>query len=184
MDSLFNYQHSRHRHHQHHANPRNRRTNGRVRGRRMLVLVAAMLLFVGTATAVFYAHAHRTTDSERPSRLTFENGAGTPAQPADQFMHSIVTEDGALGWHQLCASLQRQLPMNALVQQAQAQRTTLAQYGVWLTVKFVGTQPQRDGGVSHVYIVTAHWPGGATQTRTYIVLTQPSGCVEDVQNHA
>jgi len=150
----------------------------------MLVWVAATLLFVAAATAVFYAYAHWTTASESPSRLTLGSGTGTTVQPADQFMHSIVTEDGALGWHQLCPNLQTQLPMNALVQQARAQRTTLAQYGVWLTVKFVGTQPQHDGGVSHVYVVTAHWPSGATQTRTYIVLTQPSGCVEDVQNHA
>jgi hypothetical protein len=137
----------------------------------VLVWVAAMLLFVAAVPAAFYAHAHWATASE------------TPPQPADLFMHSIVTEDGALGWHQLCPSLQAQLSMNALVQQAQAQRTTLAQYGVWLTEKFVGTQSQGDGGVSHIYVVTAHWPSGTTQTRTYIVLTQPSGCVEDVQNH-
>ena len=172
--------------HQHHAKPQNRRAGGWVRGHRKLLWVAAMLLFVAAAPAVLYAHAHwaATASEGGPSHLTLGSGSGTSLQPADQFMYSIATEDGALGWHQLCPSLQAQLPMNALVQQAQAQGTTLAQYGVWLTVKFVRTQPQGDGGVSHVYVVTAHYPSGTTQTRTYTVLTQPSGCVEDVQSHA
>jgi hypothetical protein len=183
MAGPFNYPHSPHHHHQHHAKPRNRHADGWGRGHRMLVGVAVLLLLVA-ASAVLYSRAYSTaTPSERPSRLAFESGTSTPLQPADQFMHSIITEDGALGWHQLCPSLQAQLSMNALVQLAQAQRTALAQYGVRLTMKFVGTQPQRDGGVSHVYIVTAHWPSGTTQTRTYIVLTQRSGCVEDVQIH-
>jgi hypothetical protein len=68
-----------------------------------------------------------------------------------------------------------------MVQQANAQRTDLAQQNVRLTVAPVGTRLQKDGGIMHLYVVTAHWPSGATQTRTFNVLTQPSGCVEDVQ---
>jgi hypothetical protein len=96
-------------------------------------------------------------------------------------MRSVVAQDGTLGWHQLCPSLQTVLPLNTMVQQASAQRAGLAQQSVRLTVAPVGTRLQKDGGVTHEYVVTAHWPNGATQTRTYNVLTQPSGCVEDVE---
>jgi hypothetical protein len=106
----------------------------------------------------------------------------TSLQPADRFMQSIVTDDGALGWRQLCPNIQAQLPMDQLVQQANAQRAAAAQEGVRLTMQFVGTHRQQDGGVTRVYVVTAHWPDGTTQQRMYNVLTQSSGCVEDVQN--
>jgi hypothetical protein len=68
-----------------------------------------------------------------------------------------------------------------MVQQANVQRGDLAQQSVRLTVAPIGTRLQKDGGITHVYEVTAHWPSGATQIRTFTVLTQPSGCVEDVQ---
>lgn len=186
MSGPIDHPHSPHHQHQHHAQPQNRRAGGRIGHRWILLLVVAVLLIVAAVPAVFYAYAQGAARaSERPERSsssTLESGPGTPLQPADRFMQSIVTDDGALGWHQLCASLQAQLPLGVLVKQANAQRMALAQQGVWLTAAFVGTQPQQDGGVSHVYVVTAHWPGGTTQTRTFTVLTQPSGCVEDVLN--
>ncbi|MGO8946969.1 MAG: hypothetical protein ACLQUY_04755 [Ktedonobacterales bacterium] len=182
MAGLIDHPHSPHHQRQHHAQPRNRSADGHAGRRRMLVWVIVALLFAAAVPALFYAHAQGSARaSERPSRITLESDPGKPLEPADQFMQSIVTEDGALGWHQLCPSLQAQIPLDTLVQQASAQRKALAQQGVWLTMAFVGTQPQPDGGVSHVYVVTAHGPGGATQKRTFTVLTQPSGCVEDVQ---
>jgi hypothetical protein len=96
-------------------------------------------------------------------------------------MQSLVTEDGALGWRQLCPNIQAQLPQDALVQQADAMRAAAVREGVWLTAQRVDTQSQPSGGEAHVYRVTMHWPNGATQQRTYSVLTQSSGCVEDVQ---
>ena len=57
----------------------------------------------------------------------------------------------------------------------------MAKQGIWLTAKPMGTHPQDDGGVSHMYKVTAHWRSGATQSLTFTVFTQSSGCVEDVQ---
>jgi hypothetical protein len=46
----------------------------------------------------------------------------------------------------------------------------------------MSAHPRQGGGAQRVYVVTAHWPNGTTQTRTFTVLTQSSGCVEDVQN--
>jgi hypothetical protein len=109
------------------------------------------------------------------------SGEHVRTQPADQFMRSLVTEDGALGWRQLCPNIQAQLPQDALVQQADAMRAAAAREGVWLTMESVGTSSQSGGGALHVYRVTMHWPNGATQQRTYSVLTLSSGCVEDVQ---
>src|SRR5262249_5237205 len=132
--------------------------------------------------AILYAmHASRSVENaDMPSQALQPNT--TQMQPADRFMQSIVTDDGALGWNQLCPSIQAQLPIGELVQQADAQRALLAQEGIRLTVKFVGSNPQRGGGALRVYEVTAHWPTGRTELRTFNVLTQPSGCVEDVTN--
>lgn len=47
--------------------------------------------------------------------------ANTPA-PADLFRQSVVKRDGTLGWHQLCPSLQAQLPLSMLASQVEAQR--------------------------------------------------------------
>ena len=138
------------------------------------------LLLVAALPVVLYA---RTQGSVGASNASAGGAHGQTAQtqPADQFMHSLVTEDGALGWRQLCPNIQAQLPQDALVQQANAMRAAAAREGVWLTVGSIGTHSQPDGGALHVYRVTMHWPNGSTQQRTYSVLTQSSGCVEDVQ---
>lgn len=155
----------------------------RVMHHRMLAWMVVMLLLAAVVPTAFYACAHGADGpSEQSTHITQHSGIDTSPQPADRFMQSIVSDDGALGWRQLCPSVQRQLPLDTVVKQANAQRMALAQQGVRLTVRFSRVYPQRDGGVSHEYVVTAHWPGGTTQTRTYIVLTQPPGCVEDVQN--
>ncbi len=47
--------------------------------------------------------------------------ANTPT-PADLFMQSVVKRDAAMGWHQLCSSVQSQVPLPALVGQVEKQR--------------------------------------------------------------
>lgn len=159
------------------------RSTSRIVSRRALVLLLVAVLLMAVVPAVLYAQSHvANADVGASSSAAQAQAHMAPAQPADRFMQSIVADDGALGWHQLCPSLQAQLPMGELVQQANAQRTAAAQQGVWLTLKFVGTQPRQGGGAQRTYEVTAHWPNGLTQTRTFTVLTQSSGCVEDVQN--
>jgi hypothetical protein len=169
-------------HHQHRPQPRDRHTHRRVFRRSVLVwVIVVAILLVAAVPAVFYLFAHVGPGAS----ATNSRSASTSnllASPADRFMKSIVTGDGALGWHQLCPSIQAQLPLAAIEQQANTQRNTMAKQGVWLTATPVGTHTQQDGGVSHLYVVTAHWRSGATQSSTFTVSTQSSGCVEDVQN--
>ena len=154
-----------------------------VQRHRLLIWSIAAPLVMAAAPMGIFAYAQWSSPaSQRPSHITSDTGLGASSQPADQFMRSVVTQDGTLGWRQLCPSLQTVLPPNTMVQQANVQRADLAQQNVRLTAAPVGTRLQKDGGITHVYVVTAHWPNGATQTRTFNVLTQPSGCVEDVQS--
>jgi hypothetical protein len=159
--------------HQFRPQSRDRRNHRSFLRRGVLVWVAIGLLLVVVAVPLaFYVVAHVASG---------QSGSGA-SSPADRFMQSIVTGDGALGWHQLCPSVQAQLPLPALEQQATAQHKAMTQQGMWLTSTPVGTHPQQDGGISHVYVVTAHWHSGVTQSTTFTVSTQRSGCVEDVQN--
>jgi hypothetical protein len=153
--------------------------NRKVRWRLAWLLVPVLL--VVAVPAILYMYAQRSS----PMAVVPGSRAPThsvPRQPADRFIQSIVTEDGALGWHQLCPTIQAQLPMDELVQQANEQRVTLLQHGIRLTMRFTGTMPRQGGGTVRMYEVTAHWPGGNTQQRTFSVYTQRSGCVEDVQS--
>lgn len=165
-------------HHQDRPHSRDRFNLRHIFRRSVLVWVAVALLLVAAVPTAFYLFAHiapgGTARTSRP--------ASTSGLPADRFIQSIVTADGALGWHQLCPSIQAQLPLGALEQQADAQRKAMRQQGVWLTATPEGTHAQQDGGVSHLYLVTAHWRSGAMQSTTFTVSTQSSGCVEDVQN--
>lgn len=119
-----------------------------------------------------------TASTTELAGVTISRAASTP--PADLFMQSLVKDDGALGWHQLCPSIQAQLPESTLIKQADTERGTRAQQGITLTADFIGARPRPSGGQLRVYIVTAHWHNGTTNLRTFSVLTQPSGCVEDV----
>jgi hypothetical protein len=47
--------------------------------------------------------------------------ANTPTL-VDLFMQSVVKRDAAMGWHQLCSSVQSQVPLSALVGQMEKQR--------------------------------------------------------------
>lgn len=109
-------------------------------------------------------------------------GLPTPqATPADLFMRSIATEDGTLGWNQLCPSLQVQLPREVLERHTQDLRSSHAQDGVSLTIDHVGDRPRTSGGQIRVYVATEHAADGSTGQKTYVVQTQASGCVESVQ---
>jgi hypothetical protein len=46
--------------------------------------------------------------------------ADTPTL-ADLFMQSVVKRDAAMGWHQLCSSVQSEVPLAALVGQVEKQ---------------------------------------------------------------
>ncbi len=103
--------------------------------------------------------------------------------PADLFMQSVVKRDGALGWHQLCPSVQAQLPLSVLANQVKQQHIAESRRGLTLTVDYVGAHSRPQGGQIRLYVVTAHRPHGWVEQRTYIVYTQASGCVENVENH-
>jgi hypothetical protein len=148
---------------------------GRSRALLWLVIPAAVVAVL-LAAAVTYVRMAGSAATPRATAHTAQ------LRPADLFIQSIVKDDGALGWHQLCPGLQAQIPQAALVQQANAQRTAAAQRGLKLSSDFIGARRQPSGGELRVYVLTAHWPNGTTQQRTYSVLTQTSGCVEDVTN--
>jgi hypothetical protein len=158
-------------------------SNRRAQGHRVLAWVVAVALLAAALLSIRYAihSSAQVAMTDGPSRLIAPHA--TPTRPADRFIESIVTDDGALGWQQLCPNLQAELPVGDLVQQANTQRTLMARQGIHLTVKFVGAIPQPGGGEVRNYAMTAHWPNGATQMRTFSVLTQSSGCVENVTNH-
>ncbi len=103
--------------------------------------------------------------------------------PADLFMQSVVKRDGALGWHQLCPSLQAQLPLATLTRQVEEQRISESRQSLTLTVNAIGSHPRPQGGEIRLYVVTAHRPHGWVGLRMHIVYTRASGCVEDVENH-
>jgi hypothetical protein len=101
--------------------------------------------------------------------------------PADLFMQSIATEDGALGWNQLCPAVQVKLPREQLEQQTEKLRTSHLQTGVTLTINHIGDWPRTGGGQIRVYVATDHTADGATGQKTYVLQTQANGCVESVQ---
>jgi hypothetical protein len=130
-------------------------------------MLGLVLLLGGSALAIF---------------LTRPKPQSAPTSHADLFMHSVVIEDGKLGWHQLCPSLQARLPLDELQQQAAEQKAANAKQNVTFTMKYLGSQTRPKGGEMRFYLVTAQEPDGWQMQRMYIVRTQSSGCVEDVQN--
>jgi hypothetical protein len=101
--------------------------------------------------------------------------------PADLFMQSIVTEDGDLGWNQLCPSLQQQTPREALQEVTATQRMTASERGITLTVERVGDRPRLNGGEIRFYIATLHTDDGAIGQKTYVISTEASGCVGAIE---
>lgn len=158
------------------GSPQFRRDKPRLhRAKLVHVLWLLPLAAVLAGSALVYARFHADASM---SGVSVHSVQGVPA---DLFIESVVKGDGSLGWHQLCPSVQSQLPLAELVQQANTLRNDARQNGVTFSSDFIGARPRPAGGNIRVYVVTAHWPNGATQLRTYSVLTQGSGCVEDVQ---
>jgi hypothetical protein len=143
-------------------------TQALIRGlRRQPTLLLQVLLIVGV-TAIGYWRV---------------SSAAAPGEPnsADLFMHSIALDDGELGWNQLCPSVQSQLPRDVLVQHTTGTRSSHAAEGLTLSIEFVGERPRLEGGTFRFYVATARTPDGSTGQKTYVIMTQSSGCVEDVQ---
>jgi len=181
MSSTIDHNNMSHYQRQRQRQSHDRHTNRRFFHRSVLVWVLLGLLLATGVPAAFYVFTQASPGASTRSSSSAST-ANLSASPADRFILSIVTQDGALGWHQLCPSIQAQLPLDTLKQQADAESQAMAQHGVWLTAKPMGTRPQADGGVAHLYLVTAHSHNGATQSRKFTVFTQRSGCVEDVSS--
>ncbi len=128
------------------------------------VVLLAMLLVVTAVPLTVHTRLH-----SEPS-----------AAPADLFMQSVATLDGDLGWQQLCPAMQAQLPRAVLLEQTGAQRLAASERGVSLSIDHVGDRGRPDGGQIRFYLATAHAADGAVSQKTYIVETQPGGCVESV----
>jgi hypothetical protein len=103
------------------------------------------------------------------------------AVPADLFMQSVASHDVALGWNQLCASVQAQLPLALAVEQTEAQRGADDEQGVTLAIDHLGDRPRPTGGEIRIYLATAHRADGWTGQKMYVVTTRASGCVESVE---
>ena len=149
-------------------------------GHYALLVLLVLVPLIAAISAVAYARAQMPGGVSKPSAGVVEVRTAQ-TQPADRFIRSVITEDGVLGWHQLCPDIQARLPMDTLVQQADTMRAAATKVGAWLTAERLGTHAQQGGWHVHVYRMTAHWPTGATRQWTYSVLTQPTGCVEDIQ---
>jgi hypothetical protein len=133
----------------------------------LLIALGCMLLL---SVGVFvYFNSARQAQSASPSH-------------ADLFMQSVIVLDGALGWHQLCPALQAELPIDELRSQATEQKALDARQKITFSMRYLGAQTQPKGGEMRFYLVTAKRPDGWQAQRMYIVKTQASGCVEDVQN--
>jgi hypothetical protein len=144
-------------------------------------LIPFLLISIAVASAAAYARTKVPGAVSKASSAVVEPRSSL-SQPADRFIQSVIAEDGKLGWHQLCPDIQAQLPIDTLVQQADTMRAAAKKEGAWLTAKSLGTHSQNGGWLIHDYRMTAHWPTGATRQWTYAILTQPSGCVEDIQS--
>jgi hypothetical protein len=131
----------------------------------VVLLNTVLLLLVGTAAA------WRTSDVLHP---------GDPS-PADLFIQSIVTEDGALGWQQLCPSLQQEVPRYVLQDMATTQRAISSAQGVALTVEHIADRARPGGGEIRFYLGTLRAADGSQGQKTYIITTQANGCVDNVQ---
>jgi hypothetical protein len=74
------------------------------------------------------------------------------------------------------------VPLSVLTSQLQQQRSAESGQDLTLTVDYVGAHARPEGGQIRLYVVTARRPNGWVEQRSYIVWTQASGCVEDVNN--
>lgn len=138
-----------------------------------LVLGWVMLLIVCAALAGGSAFAYSV----------FARGEQKAAPtPADLFMQSVMTQDGGLGWNQLCPELQAQIPKIELIREANVQHASDLSQKVSLSMEPLGVHALAKTGALHLYLVTARKPDGWESQRIYAVMTRSAGCVEDVQH--
>jgi hypothetical protein len=132
--------------------------------------VLGVLLVVTSALGIVVAEA-----SWRPLPVA-------PAPPADTFMTSVATRDGALGWQQLCPSARAELPLAELIQAAEAVRIADASTGTQVSMQLISSRPRPEGGERRVYMATARRPGVEQLVqKTFVVRTQANGCVEGLE---
>lgn len=114
----------------------------------------------------------------------FARGAQQKASPtpADLFMQSVMTQDGGLGWNQLCPELQAQIPKIELIREANVQHASDLSQKVSLSMEPLGVHALAKTGALHLYLVTARKPDGWESQRIYAVMTRSGGCVADVQH--
>ncbi|HKF74574.1 MAG TPA: hypothetical protein VKF59_00395 [Candidatus Dormibacteraeota bacterium] len=108
-------------------------------------------------------------------------GGATHGRQSDTFMRSVALRDGALGWRQLCPDLQKVVTEKAMRSQADSQRAAEVGRIARLGIDFVGGRSLRGGTQIRFYVLTADMTDGSAASRVYIVRSQPTGCVEDVQ---
>ena len=118
--------------------------------------------------------------------------ANTPT-PADLFMQSVVKRDAAMGWHQLCSSVQSQVPLSALVGQVEKQRiaeagTNLLERGYLLVFEALQI-PTNEGSPriqqSKMMLSQRSYTSfaGVTQTHRRILFRPETHCVLVLRTH-
>lgn len=132
----------------------------------MLLIVCAVL---AGGSAVAYSVFARGAQKASPT-------------PADLFMQSVMTQDGGLGWNQLCPELQAQIPKIELIREANMQHASDLSQKVSLSMEPLGVHALAKASALHLYLVTARKPDGWESQRIYAVMTRSGGCVEDVQH--
>jgi hypothetical protein len=141
-----------------------------VRLRPRLVVLSGLLVGFSAVLAIVL----HFTSASLPVRAAAE-------PPADTFMHSVASRDGRLGWQQLCAGAQGELPVDVLVQRTDALRVADAAAGISVRISFVGADPRPEGGERRTYLATAWQLGEPLTQKTFVVRTQADGCVEALE---
>jgi hypothetical protein len=100
---------------------------------------------------------------------------------ADTFMHSVARRDGRQVWLQLCPEAQREVPVEALVEETDALRATDGVYDMTVSMDFVRAEPLPEGGERRTYLASAHQSGATVIQKTFVVRTQASGCVQALE---
>lgn len=132
----------------------------------LLILIGSMALGGGLVYAyTLYSHGE----------------SNSPPTQATLFMQSVVTRDGALGWHQLCPDVQALLPQTVLIREANTQHAADLRQGVTLSMQPLATRSLEKGEKLYLYLVTARKPDGWEAQRVYMVRTRNGGCVKDVK---
>lgn len=109
---------------------------------------------------------------------------------AGVFMRALIARNGQLAWHQLCPTLQEQLPaatpatLTTLTTLTNTQRASGSahslQNDLQIGVDYLGARVWAAGGQIRDYVVTAHLPSGDDARALSVLRTQASGCVNGI----